>query len=209
MSFTALIDYQVGNLLSVSKALEQVGAQVRIISSPEEAAGSDRLILPGVGNFGDGMTQLRKSGFADLVTEWVRAERPFLGICLGMQLLLDGSDEAPGVAGLGVIPGRVKRFPPGPGKVPHIGWNQITRVPDAPYMDAVPENAWFYFVHSFYVEPSDPAVTGAYGSYNGVQFSAVLARKNLLAVQFHPEKSQDNGLALLKRFVCSADADRE
>ncbi len=199
MPFTAMIDYGMGNLLSVSKALTAVGADIRIVSNPEDAAGAACLVLPGVGNFGDGMQHLKDSGFIPFVREWTMQNKPFLGICLGMQMLLDSSEEAPGVPGLGIIPGRVLRFPAGKEKVPHIGWNSVTRNPasDNALFSADPE--WFYFVHSYYVQPADSADTAAVCGYIH-PFAAALTRKNLLAVQFHPEKSQDAGLALLQKF---------
>ena len=201
MAFTGLIDYGMGNLLSVSKALTAAGGEVRIVRSPEELAGADRIVLPGVGNFGDGMEHLRDSGFIPFVREWIRADRPFLGICLGMQMLLDRSEEAPDIPGLGVVPGEVVRFPAGSEKVPHIGWNEVTVRPGGGngfFPDSDPA-LWFYFVHSYYVRPSDPSWIAATCHYI-LPFAAALSRRNLLALQFHPEKSQDSGLRLLRAF---------
>ena len=201
MAFTGLIDYGMGNLLSVSKALTAAGGEVRIVRSPEELAGADRIVLPGVGNFGDGMEHLRDSGFVPFVREWIRADRPFLGICLGMQMLLERSEEAPGVPGLGVVPGEVVRFPDGTEKVPHIGWNEVTVRPGGGngfFPESGPPR-WFYFVHSYYVRPSDPSWTAATCHYI-LPFTAALSRGNLLALQFHPEKSQESGLSLLRAF---------
>lgn len=201
MAFTGLIDYGMGNLLSVSKALTAAGGEVRIVRSPEELAGADRIVLPGVGNFGDGMEHLQDSGFVPFVQKWIREGRPFLGICLGMQMLLERSEEAPGVPGLGVVPGEVVRFPDGPEKVPHIGWNEVSVRPGGGngfFPDPGPAQ-WFYFVHSYYVRPSDPAWTAATCEYI-LPFTAALSRGNLLALQFHPEKSQDSGLRLLRAF---------
>ena len=199
----ALIDYSMGNLASVAKALETVGADVHWVTRPEEAADAAGVVLPGVGNFGDGMRQLEARGWSGFLREWTAADRPFLGICLGMQMLFDASAEAPGVAGLGIVPGTVKKFPPSVGKIPHMGWNAV-RVPEHPArgLAAFAGSAeYFYFVHSFYVEPADLAWSGGVTGYNGVEFTAAVARGNLVATQFHPEKSQNAGLRLLKNFV--------
>lgn len=196
----ALIDYKMGNLSSVAKALEAAGAAVRLVSAPEETGAADALVLPGVGNFGDGMAQLTACGWADPIRAWVGADKPFLGICLGMQMLLESSAEAPGVAGLGIIAGTVPRFPEGREKVPHMGWNTIAPDPRCPYFAGLPAEAYFYFVHSYYVKPAESAFVAARTEYI-LPFASALWRGRLLATQFHPEKSQSNGLRLLRNFV--------
>jgi glutamine amidotransferase len=196
----ALIDYNMGNLLSVSKALEYVGAGIRIIDSPADIAKADAVILPGVGNFGDGMEHLRSRGFEQPVIDAVKAGKPFLGICLGMQMLLDSSEEAPGVSGLGIIKGRVVRFPENIEKVPHMGWNSVRIDRKCPVLEDVADESYFYFVHSYYACPeSDEAVIG---SCEYIQrFAAIIGGGNIFATQFHPEKSQNAGLQILKNFV--------
>ena len=196
----ALIDYGMGNLLSVYKALEHVGGKIEIVDNPAEISRADGIILPGVGNFGDGMEHLRSRGLADAVRQTVDAGKPFLGICLGMQMLMESSEEAPGVAGLGIFRGRVVRFPDGVEKVPHMGWNSISLKQHCRCLEDVKEESFFYFVHSYYVCSDDPAVVAASCNYI-VDFAAALGRGNLFATQFHPEKSQNSGLAILRSFV--------
>ena len=200
MSFIALIDYGMGNLMSVSKALEYVGGNVRLVRTPAEAQGAAALVLPGVGAFGDGMAQLESSGMVPFLKEQAAAGIPFLGICLGMQMLLDSSEESPGVPGLSLIPGKVLRFPEAGLKVPQIGWNSIVPGPDNPFLKGIPPNAFFYFVHSYYVKPDRPSDTAAVCHYM-IDFTAAVRRGNIFAVQFHPEKSQKYGLQLLKNFI--------
>ncbi len=205
----AIIDYGMGNLRSVEKALQRVGAEVHIITRPEEAAGAEALVLPGVGAFGQAMDRLREAGMDALVKSWVADDRPFLGICLGLQLLFSESEEFGPVQGLGIVPGRVVRFA-GPAyephdgepglKVPHIGWNQIEVVRPHPVTADLPKGAMTYFVHSFYVVPDDSEWT-ALTSDHGVEFTAAVARGNLFASQFHPEKSGQVGLLMLTNFV--------
>ncbi|MDD3885544.1 MAG: imidazole glycerol phosphate synthase subunit HisH [Victivallaceae bacterium] len=200
----ALVDYNMGNLGSVSKALECAGADVRVISRPDELEHFQVCVLPGVGNFGDGMENLRSSGFDRAVPRFVDGGGRFLGICLGMQMLLQGSEEAPGVAGLGVFPGTVVRFPDDGGqKVPHMGWNGITFQPGCPVAAGIPDNSYFYFVHSYYVPPA-PEYTLAACEYIR-PFAAVIGRGRYIAAQFHPEKSQRAGLRLLGNFLALAE----
>ncbi len=199
-----LIDYRMGNLLSVRRALEAAGGTVKLIDVPADMAGCDGILLPGVGNFGDGMEQLTARGFDRAIRDWWAQDRPFLGICLGMQLLFDASEEAPGVPGLGVIPGRVVRFPDGAAKVPHMGWNQVSGLVPHPVTAGTAEGSYFYFVHSFYVCPDDPAwVTGSCDYI--LPFAAMVGRGRRFATQFHPEKSQEAGMRLLKNFVALAE----
>ena len=200
MSFIALIDYGMGNLLSVSKALEYVGGNVRLARTPAEAQGASGLVLPGVGAFGDGMAHLKETGFIPFLREKAVSGIPFFGICLGMQMLMDSSEESPGVQGLSIIPGKVLRFTENGLKIPQIGWNSI--IPDAgsPFLRGIPKDAFFYFVHSYYVCPENPADTAAVCHYM-IDFTAAVNRGNIFATQFHPEKSQTCGLTILKNFV--------
>lgn len=196
----ALIEYRMGNLFSVQKALESVGAAVEVVENPAELDRFAACVLPGVGNFGDGAEALRGRGWPDALRRHTAAGKPFLGICLGMQLLLDSSDEAPGVPGLGLIPGRVLRFPDRVGKIPQIGWNQVRWTGTSPLTAGLNDGRSFYFVHSFYACPDNPAMTAGICEY-GMPFAAALSRGSIFATQFHPEKSQRAGLELLRRWA--------
>ncbi len=200
MRFIALIDYGMGNLLSVSKALEYAGGKVRLVRTPAEAEGASGLVLPGVGAFGDGMAHLEESGFVPFLREKAASGLPFLGICLGMQMLLDSSEESPGVRGLSIIPGRVLRFPEAGLKVPQIGWNSVVPVGENPFLKGIAKDAFFYFVHSYYVVPDHPEDTASVCHYM-IDFAAAVRRGNLFASQFHPEKSQECGLTILRNFI--------
>lgn len=205
MSFFALIDYKMGNLSSVNKALESTGASVRIVTTPEEAQDACALVLPGVGSFGDAMANLNAAGWSDFIRNWIAADRPFLGICLGMQMLLETSEESPGVPGLGIFSGTVRRFPDLPGmKVPHMGWNTVRGTGNSPFFSPE-EEEHFYFVHSFFIDPADRTLSAAETDYIH-PFPCAIARGRLLATQFHPEKSQRAGLELLKKFVLNITA---
>ena len=204
-----IIDYGMGNLRSVEKALEKVGAHAAVITSPAAADGADGLVLPGVGAFGQAMERLTKEGFDQLVKDWVAADRPFLGICLGLQLLFSESEEFGPVAGLGIVRGRVVRFTgpeyePQDGepglKVPHMGWNGLRVIKSHPVVAGLPDDAMAYFVHSYYCVPDDPGMT-AITSDHGKRFTAAIAEGNLFASQFHPEKSGAVGLKMLTSFV--------
>ena len=206
----AIIDYQVVNLRSIQKAFERLGARVEVTADPERIRRADRVVLPGVGAFRAGMDQLARLGLEPVIREVIDAGTPFLGICLGMQLLMTESEEFGVHRGLNVVPGRVVRFPAGDCamtglKVPHMGWNAVSirRRPDA--LAEIPDGGYFYFVHSYYVLPDDPEVVAAETTY-GVRFASVLAWRNVVACQFHPEKSQALGLALLQRFAESGAA---
>ncbi len=208
MSFIAVIDYQMGNLLNVSKALNAAGAEVRIATTPQEVQRAAGLVLPGVGNFGEAMIHLKNRGFISLIQNWIQDDKPFLGICLGMQLLLESSEEAPGVDGLGIFPGTVQRFPSGKEKVPHMGWNTIEFRQNNPFFDGLNGNPAFYFVHSYYVNASGQPFTAAVSDYI-LPFTAAVSQGNLIATQFHPEKSQDAGLQLLRNFVRKTQSVKE
>lgn len=198
----AIIDYGMGNLRSVGKALEKIGETVAITSDAAQLDRAEKIILPGVGAVGDARANLEKAGLLDPIYRAVETGKPFLGICLGFQLLFDSSQENGGVAGLGIIPGRVVRFEPSHRlPVPHIGWNQL-RFPKnrTPIFDGIAEGAFVYFVHSYYAvcdRNEDIAATTDYG----IDYCSAVARGNLFGTQFHPEKSQSVGLAILKNFA--------
>ena len=201
INMIAIIDYGMGNLRSVSKALDFLGIDNRISSDPAEVERADRLILPGVGAFGDAMAELERRDLIDPIKQFVASGRPFLGICLGMQVLMETSEEAPGVAGLGLIAGGVPRFRI-EGKVPHMGWNTVRQVQPSPLFRGLPDETHFYFVHSYYVQPAAEAkgVIAGQTDYE-IAFTSVIWRDNLMATQFHPEKSQRLGLKMLENFA--------
>jgi glutamine amidotransferase len=195
----AVIDYQAGNVRSVEKALERSGARALLTSDAGEIASADGVLFPGQGACDSSMRQLRKRGLVDPIRRSIEGGKPFLGVCLGLQLLLDESDEGSEPC-LGVIRGRVRRFPPG-GKVPHMGWNDVKLSIDHPVFGGVPrEGAHFYFVHSYYADPEDDAIVAGTTSY-GLDFCSAVAWDNVAAVQFHPEKSGPTGLRLYSNFV--------
>jgi len=199
-----LVDYGSGNLRSVQRAIEHSGADCIHVLNAADTVGCSALVVPGVGSFGDCARQLREAGLWEVIKGWIAEDRPYLGICLGYQLLFDSSEESPGVEGLGVLKGRVVHFPKEPSlKIPHMGWNQLhLRNPSDRLMTALGENPDFYFVHSYYPVPEDPSVITSTCSY-GVDFAASVTKGNLSAVQFHPEKSQTIGLAMLRNFISS------
>jgi glutamine amidotransferase len=196
-----IVDYGMGNLRSVQKGFERVGAVAEISRDPAELAKADKIVLPGVGAFRDAMAELQRCQLVEPLLAAIRDDKPFLGICLGLQLLFDVSYEGEECRGLGVIPGKVVRFDlPRNFKVPHMGWNQaIVRRP-APLLEGVQDGDYFYFVHSYYVVPDDPAVVAMDADYGG-PFCAMIWRDNLCATQFHPEKSQAKGLCVLENFA--------
>ncbi len=196
-----VIDYGMGNLRSVSKALEHLGGKVAIGSSAEEIRGAEKIILPGVGAFGDAMAELEKRGLVKPLGEAVGKGKPFLGICLGLQLLFEYSEESPGVKGLGVYPGKVQRFRSQGVKVPHMGWNNIRFEIKHPLLEGIPDESFYYFVHTYYAVPADTKRVVGSCLYGEERFAAMVGGKNVFATQFHPEKSQDAGLAILKNFV--------
>ena len=199
-----ILDYGAGNLRSVAKAFEHEGADARLTADPAEAAEAERLVLPGQGHFGQCMTRLEEAGLADAVRGHVAAGRPFLGICVGMQLLHEGSEEAPDVAGLGLLPGTVRRIPTEL-PLPHVGWNAVEFVRAAeadPLLAEVagPEPRWFYHVHSYAVLESDGEHVLGRCTY-GDAFASIVGRGNVWGIQFHPEKSQEDGLRILRNFA--------
>ncbi len=199
-----IVDYGMGNLRSVEKALISLGAPVRISDDPGIIAKADKLILPGVGAFGDGMKNIRDYGIEDAIIGVAAAGRPFLGICLGMQMLFEDGEENPGVRGLGIIKGSVRKFDPavlGPRglKIPHMGWNQVTRSKTSSLFDGIEDGSNFYFVHSYYPAPLEDVTVGV--TDYGIGFASVIQKNNVAATQFHPEKSQKNGLRLLLNFI--------
>jgi glutamine amidotransferase len=197
----AIVDYGVGNLRSAQKAFEHLGQAADVTSDPDRIGAAPGVVLPGQGAFGTCMTRLREAGLVEPILQVVRAGRPFLGICIGMQLLFESSEESPGIAGLGVLGGRVVRFPSHPErKVPHMGWNRLHIVRRPPMLADVDEGAYVYFVHSYYAVPADPGVVTTTTSY-GPEFASSVGRDNVFAGVFHPEKSQQVGLRLLGNFV--------
>ncbi|MDB6108287.1 MAG: Imidazole glycerol phosphate synthase subunit HisH [Pedosphaera sp.] len=199
----AVIDYGSGNLRSAQKALLKVGADVRIASRPEELAEARAVVLPGVGAFDDCVNALRKQDMLEAAREFIQSGRPFLGICVGYQALFEKSEEFNScAAGLGIFKGKVVRFTEEPGlKIPQIGWNQIEVArPDCLLFRGIPSGSYVYFVHSFFPQPTDPSIVVTRTSY-GHPFASAVWRDNVYATQFHPEKSQNVGLQLLKNFV--------
>lgn len=197
----AIIDYDAGNLRSVEKALEALGQQVIVTKDAETIRQAEKVILPGVGAFGDAMANLQRLGLVEVIRETAASGKPFLGICLGLQLLFEDSDETPGVPGLGILRGHIKRIPEQPGlKVPHMGWNNLELHHDGALFRGLPEHPYVYFVHSYYLEAEDPDIVTATAEY-GVTIHASVQSGNLFACQFHPEKSSRIGLAILKNFA--------
>jgi imidazole glycerol-phosphate synthase subunit HisH len=196
-----LIDYGSGNLRSVSKALEAAGAHITRIERGPIAGGFDALVLPGVGAFGDSVNQLKNRNLFVSLQAWLNDGRRFLGVCLGFQLLFESSEESPEVAGLGIFQGQVRKFSQARVKVPQIGWNLVKWTEHAHTLyGKLPPDPYFYFVHSYYPQPKDESIVAGYTEY-GDSFAAAVATKNVLATQFHPEKSQESGLLLLRQFL--------
>ena len=206
----AIVDYGMGNLHSVAKALETVGARAQITSEPSAITQAEKVVLPGVGAFDAAMTELTRRQLVDPLRRVIASGTPYLGICLGLQLLFETSEEGEPIGGLGVLPGRVRRFKDSSLKIPHMGWNQVTSVQRAavsgqktnscPLLQGIPDGSFFYFVHSFYGEPADASIVSLETDYGG-RFAAMVWRDRLFATQFHPEKSQEVGLRLLENFV--------
>ena len=197
----AIIDYGAGNLRSVQKACQFVGADAIITSSPDEIRSADHVILPGVGAFGDCMASLEKSGLVEVIKEVAISGKPFLGICLGMQLLFESSEESPGVKGLGIFEGEIVKITETDGfKIPHMGWNSLNFKKQSPIFEGLDENPFVYFVHSYYMKPKDKSIIAAETEYCGT-LPIALSYNNIFATQFHPEKSGDVGLKILKNFI--------
>ena len=202
-----IVDYQMGNLRSVQKGIEHVGFEARVSSDPHEIAQAEKLILPGVGGFGEAIDEIRRRDLEQPILDFLQTGRPFLGICLGLQLLFEYGYEGGKFKGLGVLEGDVVRFQIDPSlKVPHMGWNTVSvpesfaRKGSSPLLDGIPENSHFYFVHSYFVRPADQSVVALEADYGG-PFCAMVEKGNLFATQFHPEKSQRDGLKLLSNFA--------
>ena len=197
----AIIDYDAGNLKSVEKALQSLGEDVLVTRDRQELLSADKVILPGVGNFGDAMEKLEGFGLVNVIQDVIRQGKPFLGICLGLQLLFERSEEAPGVMGLGILKGEILRIPDGDGlKVPHIGWNSLKLQNQGRLFVGLEEEPYVYFVHSYYLKAADSQIVKAVTEY-GVPIDASVEQGNVYACQFHPEKSSRTGLAILKNFA--------
>lgn len=195
----AIVDYGMGNLRSVQKAFEHLGAKAAIVHLPEEIDNADRVVLPGVGAFGDAMDNLKVAGLIDPILKAIAEGRPFLGICLGLQLMFAESEEMGQHRGLGILPGRVRRFPNGQ-RVPQIGWNEVRIRRETALLDGVPDGSYFYFVHSFFVASDRDADVIGTTDY-GIDYASIAGDGRAFGVQFHPEKSQDAGLKILKNFA--------
>lgn len=202
----AIIDYGAGNIKSVENAMKFLGQEAELTSDPDVILGADHIILPGVGAFGDAMERLEKSGLDAVIRKATDRNIPFLGICLGLQLLFDKSEESPGVSGLGILPGKIVRIPDGLSedgrkrKIPQIGWNDISYPNPGRLFKGVPEHSYVYFVHSYYLEAADPSIVTATTKY-GSLIHASVEKGNVFACQFHPEKSEKVGMQILKNFL--------
>ncbi|MDO8427408.1 MAG: imidazole glycerol phosphate synthase subunit HisH [Deltaproteobacteria bacterium] len=199
MNMIAVIDYDMGNLRSVTKALEKVGAKAAVTRDPKVINGASHIVLPGVGAFKDCMRNLNDYGLIEPILKSIEAGKPFLGICLGLQLLFEESTEFGLYRGLGVIKGNVVRFPESDLKVPHMGWNNVKAHKGSALLKGLPESPFFYFVHSYYAVPEDKGVNLTTTDY-GIEFTSSIEKDNIMACQFHPEKSQKAGLKVLKNF---------
>ena len=195
----AIVDYGMGNLRSVTNAFGKVGAEVKVTRDLKTIRDARAMVLPGVGAFGKCVENLRRFDLFDFLKEEIARGKPYMGICLGMQILLESSEEAPGIEGMGVIKGSVVRFQGGM-KVPHMGWNSVDIVKPGKIFDGVPKGSYFYFVHSYYPAPVEEDVTATFTEY-GVRFTSSIQKENIFASQFHPEKSQGIGLKVLRNFV--------
>lgn len=198
----AIIDYDAGNLKSVEKALLSIGEETIVTRKHDEILAADKVILPGVGAFGDAMRKLKEYGLVDTIHEAVDSGKPFLGICLGLQLLFRRSDESDGVEGLSILPGEILRIPDAPGiKIPHIGWNSLEVSEGARLFRGLGENPYVYFVHSYYLKADDDSIVAATAEYGGTLIHASVQKDNVYACQFHPEKSGSVGMQILKNFT--------
>lgn len=197
----AILDYDAGNIKSVEKAFHRIGEETILTRDFHEICNADKVVLPGVGSFGDAMEHLRRYELDKAITEAVAKEKPFLGICLGLQLLFEGSQESAGVEGLGILPGTINRIPDAPGlKIPHIGWNSLEYPNQGRLFQGIGEGAYVYFVHSYYLQAGDEAIVKATTEY-GVTVHASVEKDNVFACQFHPEKSSEVGRKILQNFA--------
>ena len=197
----ALIDYDAGNIRSVEKALAALGEETEVTRDAERILAADRVILPGVGSFGDAMGKLHSFQLVDVIKETIRRKTPFLGICLGLQLLFERSEESPGMEGLGILKGEILRIPEKDGlKIPHLGWNSLTFPNPGRLFEGIEENPYVYFVHSYYLKAAEPSIVTAETEY-GTLIHASVEKDNVFACQFHPEKSSSVGLSILKNFI--------
>lgn len=197
----AIIDYGAGNLQSVKKALDFIGTDSLITDDPQVILSADKVLLPGVGSFGDAMNSMRKNNLVETVKECAESGKAFLGICLGLQLLFEESEESTGVEGLGIFKGKIKKFPSDMGlKIPHIGWNSLSIKQNDTLFKNVPDNAYVYFVHSYYLVAENEKDVAAVTNY-GMDFHSAVGKNNVFATQFHPEKSGDVGLQILRNFA--------
>ncbi|MFK7910550.1 MAG: imidazole glycerol phosphate synthase subunit HisH [Akkermansiaceae bacterium] len=196
-----IVDYGRGNIRSVENAFHAIGADAVLIQNPEELKDITHLVVPGQGEFGDCAANLKKQGMFEPIQQWTAEDKPYLGICVGYQLIFDDGEESPDAEGLGILSGRVKRFPNVGLKIPHMGWNNISLTDSThPLWKDMPDDPFFYFVHSYYPDPENQEYVAATCDY-ALPFAAAVIRGNLIATQFHPEKSQHNGLQLLKNFL--------
>ena len=199
----AIVDYGMGNLRSVSKAFQSQGITAAVTRDAYAISTASGLVLPGVGAFGDCVENLLDYGLTQPITDYLNSGKPFLGICLGLQVLFEESEESPGIGGLGHFKGKVPRFPDFKEerlKVPHMGWNNVRIKKDIPILQGIPDNSWFYFVHSYYVKPDDDSLSVVKTNY-GIEFTAAVQKGNVFACQFHPEKSSTLGLRIISNFA--------
>lgn len=205
----AIIDYDAGNIKSVEKALLFLGEEVAVTRDAQTLLGADGIILPGVGAFGDAMDKLQAYGLVEIIRQCVKKQIPFLGICLGMQLMFESSEESPGVEGLHLLDGKILRIPSAAGlKIPHIGWNHLAFPKQGKLFAGLPKNPYVYFVHSYYLKADEPDIVTAVTEY-GTLIHASVEKGNLFGCQFHPEKSSEEGLKILQNFIGAAGAFRE
>ena len=197
----AILDYDAGNIKSVEKALHYLGEKTVVSRDPQTLLNADKVILPGVGSFGQAMENLHTYGLVPVIHEIVEKKTPFLGICLGLQLLFESSEETPGVEGLGILKGKIDKIPPAPGlKIPHMGWNSLKYPNEGRLFRGIPEDSYVYFVHSYYLKAEDESIVTATTEYSTLIHASVESG-NVFACQFHPEKSSDVGIQILKNFV--------
>ena len=198
----AIIDYDAGNIKSVEKAVQFLGAEAVVTRDRQTILAADHVILPGVGSFGDAMEKIRNYGLEEVIHEVVEQGIPFLGICLGLQLLFASSEESSGVKGLDILPGTIQRIPDAPGiKIPHIGWNSLKFPKKSRLFKGLPEDSYVYFVHSYYLKADEEDIVVATTEYGGTLIHAAVEKDNVFACQFHPEKSSDVGLQILRNFI--------